>query len=159
MLCMLLKLVDLVMSTIKDLQATEISKQYSLIDSSISLEHVSLLNSGLGRKEQLRICCKPSFQTSKAMLQNKGAILILVWTFLLISIYFFEVQLFKFELRYDLQLVAIGATLPLAGWLADVYFGRYKVIRFSLCMPTMDWYCTSNCKFCSCRIDCLLPEQ
>ena len=43
-------------------------------------------------------------------------------------------QLFKFELRYDLQLVAIGATLPLAGWLADVYFGRYKVIRFSLCL-------------------------
>jgi peptide/histidine transporter 3/4 len=28
--------------------------------------------------------------------------------------------------------VALGFTLPLAGWLADMYLGRYKVIRWSM---------------------------
>jgi MFS family permease len=26
----------------------------------------------------------------------------------------------------------IGVTLPVAGWLADIQFGRYKVMRFSI---------------------------
>ena len=39
-----------------------------------------------------------------------------------------DVQLFHFKLRYDLQLVVLGLTLPFAGWLADVYFGRFLLM-------------------------------
>ena len=120
------------MSTSEIIPTTEVletGRPYT-VETSISLEHVSLLDSGLTRKEQLRICCKPTFQTRR--LKNKGAILLLVWNFLLFSAMFIDEQLFQFELRYDLQLVVLGLTLPFAGWLADVYFGRYKVIRFSM---------------------------
>ena len=36
------------------------------------------------------------------------------------------------QLLFSIQLVAGGLTLPIAGWLADIYFGRYKVIRWSM---------------------------
>ena len=29
--------------------------------------------------------------------------------------------------------ISVGFMIPLAGWLADIRFGRYKVIRFSMC--------------------------
>ena len=35
-------------------------------------------------------------------------------------------------LVFNIQLVAGGLTLPVAGWLADIYFGRYKVINWSM---------------------------
>ena len=38
----------------------------------------------------------------------------------------------NYRLQFILQLIAGGLTLAIAGWLADVYFRRYKVIRFSM---------------------------
>ena len=35
-------------------------------------------------------------------------------------------------LVFNIQLVAGGLTLPIAGWLADIYFGRYKMINLSM---------------------------
>jgi hypothetical protein len=32
----------------------------------------------------------------------------------------------------NFQQVAGGLTLPIAGWLADIYFGRYKAINMSM---------------------------
>ena len=37
-------------------------------------------------------------------------------------------------LLFKLGLVALSLTLPIAGWLSDIYFGRYKVICFSMCI-------------------------
>ena len=93
----------------------------------------SLLNSRLTTKEQLKICCKPTYQTKRV--KRKGAILILIWSFLLTSAFFFNESIFTghdFEVLYNLQLVAGGLTLLIAGWIADVYFGRYKVICWSM---------------------------
>ena len=36
------------------------------------------------------------------------------------------------KLLFNLQLIAFGITISVIGWLADVYFGRYKVIRCSM---------------------------
>ena len=39
-----------------------------------------------------------------------------------------------FVVPYGLETTAVvlGLTLPFAGWLADIHFGRYKVIRWSM---------------------------
>ena len=78
------------------------------------------------------------------MLKNKGAILVLLWNFLVWSVFnnsrdaaigFRSVARAHSSLDiifYVLQALAVGVIMPLAGWLADVRFGRYKVISWSL---------------------------
>ena len=69
---------------------------------------------------------KPTYRIRK--LKNKGAIVILVWNLLIGSVFDY---LTAFVASYGLKIttVALGLTLPFAGWLADIRFGRYKVIR------------------------------
>ena len=113
------------------MSTTEIETMEEESNQQTLLQHVSLLNSGLTTKEQLKICCKPTYKIRR--LKNKGAILILVWCYLLFGIFFFNITEEKFTgFQIKLQLVAVGITLPTAGWLADVYFGRYMVIQFSM---------------------------
>ena len=85
--------------------------------------------------EHLKICCKPKYQPRK--LKNKGAILILVWNFLVTTVFYY-MQYKSFEDYSNCsicnQLIPIPAGLVIlfAGWLADVYFERYKVLRWSI---------------------------
>ena len=107
-------------------------------ESSTPLNNISSLSGEISTQEQLKICCKPTYRMRR--LRNGGAIMLLVWNYLLTSVYFFNVTLRdstsedsqNYGLFFTLQLVAGGLTLPIAGWLADVYIGRYKVIRFSM---------------------------
>jgi dipeptide/tripeptide permease len=63
-------------------------------------------------------------------LKNKGALLTLLWSFLVTSAYnFYGKQ--NHGLILNIQFVAADY-LPVAGWLADIYFGRYKVINLSM---------------------------
>ena len=94
-----------------------------------SLQHVSLLSSNsFTAKERLQLCCKPTYKPRKV--KNKGAILVLVWNFLIIGV--FDDPLTYFNITTCVSLVAFGLTLPVAGWLADARVGRYKVIRCSI---------------------------
>ena len=85
--------------------------------------------------EYLKICCKPKYQPRK--LKNKGAILVLVWSFLVMTVYFY-VQAKSFEDYSNCSkcnwLIPIpgGFVMLFAGWLADAYFERYKVLRLSI---------------------------
>ena len=95
------------------------------------LHNVSSQDCGLTRQERLKMCCKPTYRMRR--LTNKGAIMILIWNFLITTMVFANGHTTGiYRLQSILQLVAGGLTLPIAGWLADVYFGRYKVIRFSM---------------------------
>ena len=62
--------------------------------------------------------------------------MLLVWNHLLATIYFFNLgkqgPRYYFGLQFDLDLVMAGLTLAITGWLADVCFSRYKMIRFSM---------------------------
>ena len=68
----------------------------------------------------------------KPNLKTKGAILILVWNFLLINVYNYPAVYTNRPNGHAIETIALSFTLPLAGWLADVHFGRYKVIRWSM---------------------------
>ena len=57
--------------------------------------------------------------------------LILLWSFLVTGVFNY-CEKRNHGLVFNIQLVAGGLTLPIAGWLADIYFGRYKVINWSM---------------------------
>ena len=111
------------------------------------------------------LCCrnKPRIR----WIRSKGAILVLLWNCLILSSYgvlglvFAEVLqlssvLSDREIYLVLTLVeALSEMLlyPLAGWIADVYFGRYRVMKTSLWLMWTGTVLLSSC-FC---INNLLP--
>ena len=69
------------------------------------------------------------------IVHNKGAFLILVWSFLVTNLGYcisYSVSRIYSSLVYVIILTTVGLTIPLAGWLADVRYGRYKIIQWSL---------------------------
>ena len=87
--------------------------------------------------EYLKVCFKPSYQIRQ--LKNKGAILVLVLNFLATSAFYYLSELSPDGYSYcsmcfKLILVPSGLVLTLAGWLADMRFGRYNVLYWSSLM-------------------------
>ena len=80
---------------------------------------------------------------------GKGAILVLIW-FLIIQSGYYLIR-HEFIWRTEVQnmfvprigFVVIVIISPLAGWLADVYFGRYKVIKWSITTDSMEFFIAS----------------
>ena len=84
--------------------------------------------------EKLKECFKPRYRVRRV--KNKGAILVLVWNYLLSSLYFYirytTSEIYSSSTYTIILQSIIGVTMPIAGYLADVRFGRYKVISFSI---------------------------
>ena len=72
-------------------------------------------------------CCKSLYQRRK--LKNKGAIVVIIWFYLVTSLAFYPAS---HASDYKPYYIACSLILPFAGWLADVYLGRYRVIRWSM---------------------------
>ena len=106
-------------------------------ESSAHLDSVSVLNNEVTIMEYLKVCLKPSYQMR--ILKNKGAILVLVLNFLASGAFFYLSELSPDGYSYcstcfKLVLVPSGLVLTLAGWLADMRFGRYNVLYWSSLM-------------------------
>ena len=100
-------------------------------DSVTPLRNVSVESGELTTKERFSICCKPSFQMRK--LKNRGAILVLIWSFLCVSFFHFYCQEIDHHgIDFLVHSIVFGLTLSVAGWIADVCFGRYRVIKLSM---------------------------
>ena len=85
--------------------------------------------------ERLKICCEPKYQPRK--LKNKGAVLVLVWNFLATTVYYYlYYKTFIPETFcptcFQSVLLPTGIVVLFAGWLADVYVERYKVLQWSI---------------------------
>ena len=93
--------------------------------SAILGEHNSLRNIGA-----FRMCCKPTYQMRR--LKNKGAILVLFWNYLVMSVFYFLSKYLEYGYSYGIWLLVFGLSLPIAGWLADTYIKRYKVVHYSI---------------------------
>ena len=95
-----------------------------------------IVNSSSLRKDKIKSCCKPTYRRSWP--KNKGALLVLIWNFLCFSVYqYFNTSnsrdpIIKKNEIFQAELLAMGLLLPIGGWLADAYFGRYRVIRFGM---------------------------
>ena len=92
-----------------------------------SLEDVSLLNPDniVTTKEHLKICCKPVYHPRR--FKSKGALLILVWNFLCMSVLFFLYHNLhdKYTSKFKAwgAIIVVGIPLLIAGWLADTRIG------------------------------------
>ena len=97
---------------------------------SVSTSLDDILESGrrvTSKGQQFCDCCKSTYKLRK--LKNKGALLVLVWTFMIVIIFYYIMV----RTNHDKQhYITVGITLPIAGWLADAYLGRHKVIRWSM---------------------------
>ena len=86
----------------------------------------------VAKLSQLKVTiCPPTFRLRK--LKNRGALLILVWNYLVTSV-FYHLSVYKDpgkSNKYYGTLVWC-LTLPIAGWLADNYCNRYKLVRLSM---------------------------
>ena len=103
------------------------------MESMSAMSNIYTSESEFTTAEYLRLCCKVRYQPR--ILKNKGAILVLVWNFIVYFTihYITEEILTQFDLVANVIVMAvIGILLPVAGWLADVRFGRYKVICWSM---------------------------
>ena len=100
-------------------------------DSVTPLRNVSLGSSELTTKERLSICCKPSFQLRR--LKNKGAILVLICSFFCATFFQFYWQIADHNgIEFLVCSSVFGLTLSIAGWIADIHIGRYRVISLSI---------------------------
>ena len=69
-------------------------------------------------------------------MKNKGATLVIFWGYLVTSVYYnarhaIAAQISNRNVMY-LIVGTLGLSIPLGGWLADVRYGRYRVISCSL---------------------------
>ena len=97
--------------------------------SSTSMDYI--LESGTKRTtyEQLNKCCSVTYKIRK--LKNRGALLVLVWNFLVVYQFYYLYDT-AHAIHITQNYIIVGITLPIAGWLADVFLGRYKVIQYSI---------------------------
>ena len=96
----------------------------------------SLMISNLLRENINKACNSCCQKLHENWLKNKGAMLVLIWSFLGSSVYlYFTLSSSRDPSRKMLttaELLAMGLLFPIGGWLADAYFGRYRVIRFGM---------------------------
>ena len=84
-------------------------------------------------KEYLQARCRISYRMRKP--KTKGAVLVLIWSFMVVGVFYYLLDraLVSYnELVGTSVITIIGVTLPVAGWLADVQFGRYRVMCCSI---------------------------
>ena len=124
------------------------TKELSYVESSSETELLAERNSSqpddeIGIKEWCQIRCKPSFRMRRV--KNKGAILIIIWSYLITSVFTIGVHYVAKHydnhsiLVYILVGIPMGLTVVLAATLADLRLGRYKVISLSLWIV---WTCS-----------------
>ena len=78
--------------------------------------------------KKVRRCFKLRYHLRR--IKNRGAILILIWSYCISPMNFYigytALRVYSY-LVYALMAISVGFMIPLAGWLADIRFGRYKV--------------------------------
>ena len=106
-------------------------KKINSSNSSKSISLASFNNKECSRKGQLSACCNVKrYQIRKV--KNKGAVLVLAISYLVISIFYFLTTSAVDHPIHHVWLIPFGITTAIAGWLTDAFIGRYNVIRCSI---------------------------
>ena len=102
------------------------AERSSYSQSSTSMEQVLLSPNLYTIKEEAKKCCKFTYQPRH--FKNKGATLLLVVNVFVVTI----VNSLYLDPKLEYFFLLVFLTMPIAGWLSDVYFGRYKVTYWSV---------------------------
>ena len=109
------------------------------LSGSQSPQHATVPMDEVSTKERLKLYCKPTYKIRRV--KRKGAILVLLWNFLAVSVLWFlgnddyhanSYNIIPNDNGTIISVVLFGFTLPVAGWLADAYIGQYKMIYCSI---------------------------
>ena len=103
----------------------------NLLSSSKSISLASFNNQGITRKDKLSACCNIKWHQIRRV-KNKGAVLVLVISYLVTSIIYFLASIAVHRPVYHVWLVPFTITTAIAGWLTDAFIGRYKVMHCSV---------------------------
>ena len=119
-----------------------LNKEYS--KSITSMEQVLLQNSTFTMKEKY---CHPTYKIRT--FKSKGATLLIVWNTLVMNLLYFLLTQTSLQ---GVHFIALLFTLPIAGWLADVYLGRYKNYNNNTVehVDHVGWLNASYTELCSC---------
>jgi hypothetical protein len=91
----------------------------------------SFINQGITTKDKLSTCCNVKHYQIRRV-KNKGAILILIISYLVTSILYFLANTAAQHSIYQVWIIPFGITTAIAGWLTDAFIRRYTVIRCSV---------------------------
>ena len=110
---------------------TESPRLYSHAAHHLSTQHRTLVSNMITVKERLKLCLMPTYRPR--MVRNKGAILVLVFNFLVMN----ALALLLIYWSYNnngiiASVIGMSLIVPIAGWLADVRIGRFKLIYSSV---------------------------
>ena len=107
-------------------------KKINSSNSSKSISLASFSNKECSRKDTLSACCNVKRYQIRRV-KNKGAVLVLVMSYLVIGIFYFLISAVDQSINvYRVWLIPFGITTAIAGWLTDAFIGRYKVIHCSI---------------------------
>ena len=97
-----------------------------------SLEDVTVLllhpEKDTVNKQDKKLCLKPACYHPRRV-RNKGALLVLAWNFLTMSVFYLINDYLSDRYLLKVCLGVFGLTLLIAGWLADTHIGRYNVMH------------------------------
>ena len=107
-------------------------KKINSSNSSKSISLASFSNKECSRKDTLSACCNVKRYQIRRV-KNKGAVLVLVMSYLVIGIFYFLISAVDQPINvYRVWIIPFGITTAIAGWLTDAFIGRYKVIHCSI---------------------------
>ena len=124
--------------------------------SSATLHDISSAQSHAGPKPIISVT-KKSFSIRShhyqfKVFKSKGAVITLIWCFCSLLVYYFMMRQPKMEPINGVVVVNMVAFLyPILGWLGDVHFGRYKMMK---CSVWLMWF--ASLLFCFLSILCSL---
>jgi peptide/histidine transporter 3/4 len=67
--------------------------------------------------------------------RHKGALLTLLWNFLVLCLFVFILtsrKVYTFNYNFQIGFGVTAVIFPVAGWVADVYVGRYRMLKYSI---------------------------
>ena len=103
------------------------------LETTVGGRNVSFQPDKITFKEYLQAYCRISYRMRK--LKTKGAILVLIWSFMVMGVFYYLLNTLLASYHDSISIsvmTIIGVSLPIAGWLADVRFGRYGVMCCSI---------------------------
>ena len=110
---------------------TRSPRLYSRVAHHLSTQPRILVSNMITVKERLKLCLMPTYRPR--MVRNKGAILVLVFNFLIMNaLALLSIYSYHNNIGLIAGVVGMSLIIPLAGWLADVRIGRFKVIYGSV---------------------------
>ena len=103
------------------------------LETTVGGKNVSSQPEKITFKEYLQARCRITYRMRK--LKTKGAILILIWSSMIMNVFYCLLNSLLVSYHDSIStsvMTIIAVTLPIAGWLADVRFGRYRIIHCSI---------------------------